>query len=227
MENIIAGALGGMLAALILPSLLKLTDWPLATKTIIQRIAVVALALVSVTLWSSYKHQSALVEASNTMDVSVAKAQQAQVEGKDVEASLQAQFKELQRKSPASTIASVTDQFFGFYMINARSRFAYCQSLGVDLTAFVAEFSQSNRAELTAARAQLKATGRNEDALYREIEPMLVKSIAGISKAQADQYHVTEAEFCQEVAKNATEYAKLMTFAANAPEQDKLLLVGK
>ncbi len=112
-------------------------------------------------------------------------------------------------------------------MINARSRFAYCQSLGVDLTAFVAEFSQSNRAELTAARAQLKATGRNEDALYREIEPMLVKSIAGISKAQADQYHVTEAEFCQEVAKNATEYAKLMTFAANAPEQDKLLFVGK
>lgn len=75
MENIIAGALGGMLATFILPSLLKLTDWPLATKTIIQRIAVVALALVSVTLWSSYKHQSALVEASNTMDVSVAKAQ--------------------------------------------------------------------------------------------------------------------------------------------------------
>ena len=126
---------------------------------------------------------------------------------------------EKRRQTAAST-------FFGFYLVNMRSRAEYCQDQGVDIQPFTDLFARNHANVLAAARPILATTGYDEDKMYAMLKSQLrqmteidMKDIATGSKTDAKGA-------CQLIVTNAEVVADRLQLAKVQPAVYRALMPG-
>jgi hypothetical protein len=109
--------------------------------------------------------------------------------------------------------------FFGFYFINTRNRFDYCQALGVNLQGFVDAFKTENQKEfIEASNIFSTSTTPNVESLYTVIKPSLEKTIKFTMTDQAKQAGLSQVDFCHAIENNSADFASRMRYASAVPE---------
>lgn len=91
--------------------------------------------------------------------------------------------------------------FLGFYWINTRTRPAFCQKYGVDITPFTSAFAEQHEPLLKRAHAVLAGTPFNAEALDRDMYPQMMPSLAVMMQDNmqyiASTYKVTLLQVCE------------------------------
>lgn len=229
MENILIGAVAGVLAALVLPTiskkLLKLSDSASANVT---KFGVVIFAVLAVNFYPIYKSQNAAKILDSEINKSIAQANANTKEGGNVadtlrEESIEKANKKIESGSESEKKVAAASQFFGYYFVNIKTRKDYCLNLGVAITNFVKEFESIHANDLNNARRILKTTIEAENNFYTTSQSSFEKILNVEMPAQATQLNVTEKELCEALEIDATNIAQSMRFSDLMPLQSKMI----
>ncbi|MBK3780103.1 hypothetical protein G3A43_07520 [Paraburkholderia aspalathi] len=195
-----------------------------------------AIAFFAVRAYQQHANEEALGQAAGKANASIQALQdQAEKQHPDMplgEAARQAaasqSVAELAAKSGAQKADAAAGQFLGYYLVNVRSRPAYCQSLGVDITSFVEAFKQHNAALYTKSRV-INARGPYsadalEDMLYKQMGPNLERAVGANIEDAAKRQGVTAAAVCQSVADSPAQMVQLLDLQTVNPATYQALM---
>lgn len=133
--------------------------------------------------------------------------------------------------TPAKKADVAADQFIGFYFVNTKTRAAYCNTLGVDITSFVKAFAEDHAGFYQKSRQihnrDPHGADQIEAGVYKMIEPQMQQFVAEDMKEAAKQNNVTEKRICEVFAENAREIAKEFALSAVNPTLYKAMMEAK
>jgi hypothetical protein len=130
-------------------------------------------------------------------------------------------------KDSAKRTRFLTESFFGFYMVNTRSRFSFCQEQGVDIHAYVDAFAKVNAAEYAKAQELAKQIAFDPEAMVQSIAPQLNKTIAQDMTDIAAGASLSIKAACTLFVTNANQFAEAMYIGKRQPEMAKALFADK
>lgn len=228
-------AIGGGLGYLITSSILKVFKFKPKTNDTISKVGIALFAVLAINLHSEYNkriaNKSSNQRLSASMDKDIAEARIHALNGKSMtdamreNAAKEANIAMNGANSDLKKLGVASAQFFGFYLINAKTRFDYCNQLGVNTKRFVDELEKVNSRELVASRLILLRNDHiDENQFYLSIKPAMEKALSTLMKDQANQSKMTETEFCKSIDNSAAQYASMMKFSDGMPEQSKMLI---
>lgn len=91
--------------------------------------------------------------------------------------------KSLSEKSGDDKSLAAAGQYLGYYLVNVKSRYEFCNSLGVDITPFVTAFKAENEKFYEKSRAIVARRGFSN---LQEIEDLHLKNSSVIYKVISD-----------------------------------------
>ncbi len=100
--------------------------------------------------------------------------------------------------------------FMGFYLVNTRTRRAFCREHGVDLTEFSAEFEINHEREMELAMVMVFTQEGSIDKLYKILESQFIKVIEQDMTDLSTIYQVGLKDACELIESNGAEFAKEM-----------------
>ena len=114
--------------------------------------------------------------------------------------------------------------FYGFYLVNVRSRVDYCIRQGVNIDAFTTP-SKSNNAPVLAVAAPLLTTmGMDQDKLYATLKTQISDMVETDMKGIAANSKTDAKGACQLMATNGGAIAEQMRFSKMLPEAYQVLM---
>jgi len=121
----------------------------------------------------------------------------------------------------------VAVQFLAFYLINVKSRPAYCQKRGTDISAWTDAFVQANQTNYQKSRDILArssfAPDQIEADLYRQWSSGFEKGIADAMATTATQLNLPEDQVCTVFARNDPAIGASMQLQLSNPVLSKAL----
>lgn len=153
-------------------------------------------------------------------DLSVSEALK-QEAGKQMTATIEAQSGD--RAKQANTAA---DQFWGFLLVNTRSRVDFCKELGVDISPFREAFESVHREEIARATAIYAQRGADKEKLYQILKAQLRKSTEQDMRDFAKGANTDLPGACRVVAQNGPDLANEIRFSKNLPAVHKALMAA-
>lgn len=108
-------------------------------------------------------------------------------------------------------ISMAADQFVGFYYVNVKTRYEYCNKLGVDITPFVTAFKAVNAEEYRITIEEEIRQKVNIEWSISKLEPSWQSIINQAMQDASKQYKVSTKEVCEIFANNSSEIAAEMT----------------
>lgn len=114
--------------------------------------------------------------------------------------------------------------FMGFHFINAKSRFDYCQSRGIDITGFVDAFTSTNSFELEEGQKYISDLGLSESEYYSMLHSPLEEIVAKDMQSIAKSNGMTTQEVCVWFNESANYFASNLDFSLRQPDIHKLIL---
>jgi hypothetical protein len=113
--------------------------------------------------------------------------------------------KKLAAQSGPERAGTAADNFWGFYLLNTRSRLDYCAAKGVDIGPFVRAFADFHAQEVAIATDIYRASPQRPpvDRIYDMIKPDLEATVAQDQTDMAAGLHVSQKEACEFLLKNA------------------------
>lgn len=121
---------------------------------------------------------------------------------------------------------TAASSFYGFYLINVRTRAEYCQQQGVDIHAFTDAFTASNAKILAVAQPLIEANNMTVDKLYDMFKPQLNSAIDTDMKDVAAANKTDAKGACKAFVAHATEINERLQFAKNLPEAYQALMTA-
>lgn len=122
--------------------------------------------------------------------------------------------------------ATAASTFFGFYLINARSRPEFCKEQGVDIQAFTGPFDSHHAKLREASLPIMAATGYDEDKLYNMLKPQLRSMLEQDMKDIATSAHTDAKGACQLLADRGADVADKLQFDKMQPTVYQVLIPG-
>lgn len=121
---------------------------------------------------------------------------------------------------------TVTYQFYGFYFMNTRARFDYCEGLGIRITTFVNAFKSSHKNELEKADAVFHEQNISKEKLWSIISnTSSFKNTLELDMESAENQGVSKEEFCVYLAsEDSIDLVNEMHFSKRATDQWKILM---
>lgn len=104
---------------------------------------------------------------------------------KQLDKTLQSAGTQLEKSNDAA------DMFFGYYWLNTRSRAAYCQEQGIDISVFTTSFADAHSSEHMRASEIYKNAGVDEETIWSPIKQTSYKMAADIMQDIAQTYELT------------------------------------
>lgn len=137
-------------------------------------------------------------------------------------------FIEAASKNAESTLASAdtadkklsvaAEQFFGFYFINVKTRYEYCDKLGVDISPFVNAFKAIHAQEYRIASDAVAREKYNPEWVLSKMAPSMRSIIDQTMNDAAQQYKVTPKDICTGLAEHGPESAAGLALQKLAPK---------
>jgi hypothetical protein len=112
--------------------------------------------------------------------------------------------KKLAAQSGPERDGTAADNFWGFYLVNTRSRLDYCAAKGVDIGPFVRAFADFHVQEVAIATDIYRASPQRPpvDKIYDMIKPDLEATVAQDQADMATSLNMTRKEACEFLNKN-------------------------
>lgn len=137
----------------------------------------------------------------------------------------------LSQKSGDKKADAAAGQFIGYYMINVRTRYDYCNSLGVDISPYTNAFIAEHK-DLYAKSRMIHARSpytpdKIESAMYEQLLPTFQKTIVDAMSTIAKQNNATEKDVCVAFNTNGAELAAEMLLAKINPALNQAMLEAK
>ncbi|MFL6621879.1 MAG: hypothetical protein ACJ8NR_04595 [Sulfurifustis sp.] len=123
--------------------------------------------------------------------------------------------------------ARAASSYFGFYLVNTRTRPEFCRQQNVDITPFVSAFEREHKAESAQARAALAAVDTDENQLFGLVEKQLKQVIVQDMNDIAASNKVSVREACQMIASNGETVAAEMHISKVQPAVYRTLTTGR
>ena len=157
------------------------------------------------------KLQSTLDQAAIThpdLPLSLAKAQEAQVIANA----------QLNKKSSQSEkLIGASNQFSGFYYVNAVTRPKYCAKLGVDITPFVNNFKLAHSEEYRISADSLALRSYTPESLGARLDSSFSSQMNQAMQDMANMNNVSTADLCASFAQNATYFVDAYSLKKISP----------
>ncbi|UTW01179.1 hypothetical protein KDW99_08665 [Marinomonas rhizomae] len=115
------------------------------------------------------------------------------------------------------------DIFFGFYLINVKSRVEYCLDLGVNIAPFSSLFKKSNWNEYLIAKEARAYNSSDIEELYQLLEPQMMEVVGVDMKGIASENGLSVTESCQLFVDYAPRVVSQMHISAMNPAVYKAL----
>ena len=119
------------------------------------------------------------------------------------------------------------EQFLGFYLINVRTRPAYCRQHGSDIAPWTGAFVRLHAEQYRRAREILSRDPAGADAieatLYRQLADGFETAIADAMASMARQLRISETAVCQAFARNGPKVAESMRLEIANPALNRAL----
>ena len=157
------------------------------------------------------KVESTLDQAAIThpdLPHSLAKAQEAQVIANA----------QLNKKNSLSEkLISASNQFSGFYYVNAVTRPKYCARLGVDITSFVNNFKLAHSEEYRISADSLALRNYTPESLGARLDSSYSSQMNQAMQDMANMNKVSTADLCASFAQNATYFVDAYSLKKISP----------
>ncbi len=114
-------------------------------------------------------------------------------------------------------------KFLGFYHLNTRARAAYCGKLGVDMSAFNAQFRDTQIANHRRAVAIVAKSGLTEDHVYEQSRAELETAIQGEQQQISQKMGLPPMMGCSVMAQHADKVIPGIDFAKIMPNEHRVL----
>ncbi|HEX7644226.1 MAG TPA: hypothetical protein VF472_18630 [Burkholderiaceae bacterium] len=122
--------------------------------------------------------------------------------------------------------SAAASTFFGFYLINSRSRPEFCKEQGVDITAFTSPFESHHARLLEVSRPIMVSAGYDEEKLYGMLKPQLRSMLEQDMKDIATSAHTDAKGACELLASVGANVADKLQFDKMQPTVYHVLLPG-
>ena len=205
----------------------------IATNSWIKRIVVAAVAIAVFygvkELKQSWFDQRAIAKVDNTVNQLREEAIRANPEA-PAEAMKEAAGKHMaeqlasQSGDKAKQASTAADQFWGFFLVNTRTRFDYCKEQGVDISSFVKAFERIHGKEVARASAIYAREGADIDKIYGMLKVTNRKVIEDDMQGMAKTHNTNLREVCRAFAENGQEIADEMQLSKAHPVLHQVLL---
>ena len=118
---------------------------------------------------------------------------------------------------------TAAETFAGFYLINARSRKEFCESLGIDISTFTNEFITSHNEEMAITKELYLKSPGDIDELYKIINPQILGMLEQDMNDLAASINGTPTDACIVMEEYGLEVAKEMHLSIMQPAVFKAL----
>jgi hypothetical protein len=127
------------------------------------------------------------------------------------------------RAKQANTAA---DQFWGFALVNTRSRVEFCRELGVDISSFKQAFESVHREEIARATAIDARRNVDREKVYQVLREQMRRSTEQDMRDLAKGANTDLPGACRAVAENAAALAEEIRFSKSLPAVHKALMAA-
>ena len=115
-------------------------------------------------------------------------------------------------------------EFASFYLVNTRSRPAYCRSMNFEIAPFVEKFSAANAAEWTQAQSLMRREGVDPEAFWIQAQPTLDRVVLrGLGAAPG----MSAPDSCRAMVTAPDVAAASLTYAKVNPVLHRALMEAK
>jgi hypothetical protein len=122
---------------------------------------------------------------------------------------------------------AAADTFFGFYLVNVRTRMEYCRDLGIDVLSFSNLFKETYKKEYSIAKKLREYSLSDIDNLYSSIQPVVMKVIKQDMESLAAGNGMSISESCQLLVDEASQIIYSMHMSTSNPAVYSVLMSNK